>query len=68
MIKVTHEQIGVFWKCSHNTRAQFSGYAVSEFEDKTSKEQPAILNPVYWVIAVIILLLFKWDEISAWFW
>ena len=58
------------WMYSENVHitqtSQFMGYVVSESEDEKPK-QPAIFNPIYWVIAVIILLLFKWDEISAWF-
>jgi len=32
-----------------------------------SEDKPAITNPIYWIIALVVVILLKWDEISGWF-
>ena len=32
-----------------------------------SKDKPAIANPIYWIVALAVVILLKWEEISGWF-
>jgi len=38
-----------------------------EITQNKNKNKLSLKNPLYWVIAIAVVALLRWDEISIWF-
>ena len=36
-------------------------------ERDSRKSKSALTNPIYWIVAFVVVVILRWDEISGWF-